>query len=445
MQVKKEVKAVLRALTDAGYEAYAVGGAVRDALLGKEPFDWDVTTAALPEQLMALFGESAIPTGLRHGTVTVRQDGESIEVTTYRKDGDYEDHRHPVEVEFTSSLREDLCRRDFTVNAMALSEDGELVDPLGGEADLKAGVLRAVGDAEARFEEDALRILRGLRFAAVLDFTIEEETAAAMRTKRELLREIAAERVQAELTKLLCGRAVRRVLMDYSDILGVVIPEILPSVGFDHQNPHHCFDVWEHTACAVENIPPEPILRWVMLLHDLGKPAVCVYDHEAGKARYGGHQAKSVELAKEILPRLRFDNESARRILRLVEHHDRLFDPTEKSIRRMLRKFGEEDLRALIHIRRADNLAQHPDFQAVRQGELAACDVVLAKVLREQQCFSLSQLAVNGCDMMEAGLSGKEIGEKLEYLLTEVVEGRLNNEKETLLAAAKESIEKAHR
>lgn len=445
MQVKKEVKAVLSALADAGYEAHAVGGAVRDAMLGKNPFDWDVTTAALPEQVMALFGGCAIPTGLKHGTVTVLQDGERIEVTTYRKDGDYADHRHPVAVEFTPSLTEDLQRRDFTVNAMALSAEGDVVDPFGGEADLTARVLRAVGDAEARFEEDALRILRGLRFASVLDFTITEETAVAMRAKKELLREIAAERVQEELTKLLCGKAVRRVLMDYSDVLGVVLPEILPSVGFDHQNPHHCFDVWEHTACAVENTPPEPLLRWVMLLHDLGKPIVCVYDYEAGKARYGGHQAASVELAKEILPRLRFDNESTRRILTLVEHHDRLFDPTEKSIRRMLRRFGEEDLRALIHIRRADNLAQHPDFQQVRQAELAACDVVLAKVLQEQQCFSLALLAVNGHDMMELGLSGKAIGDVLEHLLTEVVEERLPNEKEMLLTAAKESIEKAHR
>ena len=437
MHIKREVQAVMQALEMAGFAAYAVGGAVRDCLLGKEPFDWDVTTAALPQQVMTLFGDNAIPTGLKHGTVTVLRDGERIEVTTYRKDGDYADHRHPVAVEFTPSLKEDLQRRDFTVNAIALSWDGTVIDPFDGQSDLAAGVLRAVGDAEQRFEEDALRILRGLRFASVLDFTVEQTTAAAMREKKELLRQIAAERVLEELTKLLCGRAVRRVLMDFSDILGVVLPEILPSVGFDHRNPHHCYDVWEHTACAVENTPPEPILRWVMLLHDLGKPAVCVYDYEAGKARYGGHQAASVELAKEILPRLRFGSESTRRILRLVEQHDRLFDPTEKSIRRMLRLFGEEDLRALIHIRRADNLAQHPDFQQVRQAELAACDEVLEKVLAEQQCFSLAQLAVNGRDLMELGCSGKEIGEMLDALLTAVVEEQLPNDKESLLAEAK--------
>ena len=436
MRVKENVQAVMQALEEAGFEAYAVGGAVRDSLLGKEPFDWDVTTSALPEQVMERFGDAAIPTGLKHGTVTVLRDGERIEVTTYRKDGDYADHRHPVAVEFTPSLKEDLQRRDFTVNAIALSWDGIVIDPFDGQSDLAAGVLRAVGDAEQRFEEDALRILRGLRFASVLDFAVEEQSALAMRAKKELLREIAAERVLEELTKLLCGKAVRRVLMEFSDVLGVVLPEILPSVDFDHRNPHHCYDVWEHTACAVESIPAEPILRWTMLLHDLGKPAVCVYDYEAGKARYGGHQAASVELAKGILPRLRFDGDSTRRILRLVEHHDRLFDPTEKSIRRMLRLFGEEDLRALIHIRRADNLAQHPDFRG-RQAELAACDEVLEKVLAEQQCFSLAQLAVNGRDLMELGCSGKEIGEMLDALLTAVVDERLPNEKEALLSEAK--------
>lgn len=436
MGIKREVQTVMQTLESAGFEAYAVGGAVRDRLLGKEPFDWDVTTSALPEQVMGIFGENAIPTGLKHGTVTVLQERERIEITTYRRDGDYKDHRHPVEVEFTPSLKEDLQRRDFTVNAMALSWEGDVIDPFGGQADLRAGILRAVGDAEQRFDEDALRILRGLRFASVLDFEVEEQTASAMREKKELLRTIAAERVLEEMTKLLCGRAVRRVLMDFSDILAVVIPEILPSVGFDQRNPHHCYDVWEHTACAVENTPAEPILRWVMLLHDLGKPLVCVYDYDAGKARYGGHQAASVELAKAILPRLRFDSESTRRILRLVEHHDRLFDPTEKSIRRMLRVFGEDDLRALIHIRRADNLAQHPDFRG-RQAELAACVEVLEKVLKEQQCFSLAQLAVNGRDMMALGLSGKEIGAMLEYLLTEVVEQQIPNKKDALLAAAK--------
>ena len=230
--------------------------------------------------------------------------------------------------------------------------------------------------------------------------------------------------------------------MEYPQILGAVLPEILPSVGFDHCNPHHCYDVWEHTACAVENVPAEPLLRWVMLLHDLGKPSVCYYDEEAGKARFGGHQAASVVLAEEILRRLRFDTASKERILRLVEHHDRLIDPTEKAVRRLLRRFGEEDVRALIRIRRADNLAQHPDFHGL-QAELTAAEQWLEKILREEQCFSLRQLCVDGHDLMQLGLQGKAVGEMLETLLGSVVEEELPNQREALLAAAKEHMKKA--
>ncbi len=437
-----EVKTVMQRLERQGEEAYAVGGCVRDTLLGRVPGDWDVTTGAAPERVLEIFGEEAIPTGLKHGTVTVRSGEFGVEVTTYREDGAYEDHRHPLEVTFTSSLAEDLKRRDFTVNAMAMSLRGELTDLFHGQEDLQAGVLRAVGTAAERFEEDALRILRGLRFASVLGFSLEEETARAMEEKKELLCEIAGERVREELTKLLCGRDVRRILMEYPQILGAVLPEILPSVGFDHCNPHHCYDVWEHTACAVENVPAEPLLRWVMLLHDLGKPSVCYYDEEAGKARFGGHQAASVVLAEEILRRLRFDTASKERILRLVEHHDRLIDPTEKAVRRLLRRFGEEDVRALIRIRRADNLAQHPDFHGL-QAELTAAEQWLEKILREEQCFSLRQLCVDGHDLMQLGLQGKAVGEMLETLLGSVVEEELPNQREALLAAAKEHMKKA--
>ena len=442
MQIPVEVKMVLETLDKQGEEAYAVGGCVRDILLGRAPCDWDVTTAAAPERVMEIFGADAYPTGLKHGTVTVRSGGESVEVTTYREDGEYADHRHPQQVRFTRSLAEDLKRRDFAVNAMAMNLAGEIVDLHGGREDLAAGVLRAVGKAERRFEEDALRILRGLRFAAQLGFRIEEETARAMEEKKELLKEIAGERVREELTKLLCGRDVRRVLMEYPHVLGAVLPEILPSVGFDHRNPHHCYDVWEHTACAVENVPPEPLLRWIMLLHDLGKPGVCYYDHEAGKARFRGHQAESVRLAEKILPRLRFDAVSESRILRLIKYHDRLIEPTEKAVRRLLREFGETDARALLRIRRADNLAQHPDFQGL-QAELTAAEEWLEKILREEQCFTLKQLTVDGHDLLEQGFEGKAVGETLEMLLTAVVEERIPNEREALLAAVKEYKERA--
>lgn len=439
MQIPAEVKTILQKLEAQGEEAYAVGGCVRDMLLGREPFDWDVTTAAAPERVMEIFGADACPTGLKHGTVTVRSGERKVEVTTYREDGEYADHRHPQQVVFTKSLAEDLKRRDFTVNAMAVNLAGELTDLHGGREDLNDCVLRAVGTAAERFEEDALRILRGLRFASQLGFRIEEETARAMEEKKHLLREIAGERVREELTKLLCGRDVRRVLTEYPHVLGAVLPELLPSVGFDHRNPHHCYDVWEHTACAVENVPAEPLLRWVMLIHDLGKPAVCYYDHEAGKARYGGHQAASAALAEGMLERLRFDTATKERILRLVQHHDRLIEPEEKAMRRLLRQFGEEDARALLRIRRADNLAQHPDFHGL-QAELAAAKEWLEKILREEQCFSLRQLAVDGHDLLGLGLAGKAVGEMLEKLLTAIIEEEIPNEKNALLQRAQELI-----
>lgn len=437
MSIPAEVKSVLRHLTAAGEEAYCVGGCVRDLLLGRTPQDWDVTTSAAPERVMELFGADALPTGLKHGTVTVRAGGLAVEVTTFREDGAYADHRHPDAVRFTRSLEEDLRRRDFTVNAMALDARGELTDLFGGQADLKNGVLRAVGTAEERFDEDALRILRGLRFASTLDFRIEEVTARAMAAKKDLLPQMAGERLREETTKLLCGRGVRRVLMEYPHILGAFLPESLPSVGFDHRNPHHCYDVWEHTAHAVASAPPEPLLRWVMLLHDLGKPAVCYYDAKAGKARFRGHQAVSVTLAEGIVTRLRFSAAESERILRLVAQHDCLLEPTEKGMRRMLRRFGESDLRALLAIHRADNLAQHPDYLG-RQEEYAACETILEDILRQEQCFSLRHLAVNGNDLLAMGLAGKAVGETLETLLTEVVEERLPNEREALLAAAKQ-------
>lgn len=437
MSIPWEVKTVLQRLEEQGEEAYAVGGCVRDLLLGRAPCDWDAATSAAPERVMAIFGDRACPTGLKHGTVTVREGDMTVEVTTFRLDGAYADHRHPDAVRFTRSLEEDLRRRDFTVNAMAMDRHGTLIDPFGGQADLRRGLLRAVGTAEERFDEDALRILRGLRFSSVLGFSIEEETLSAMERKRHLLAALAGERLREEMTKLLCGQDVRRVLTTCPHILGAFLPELLPSVGFDHRNPHHCYDVWEHTACSVASAPAEPLLRWVMLLHDLGKPSVCFYDEEAGKARFRGHQAASVTLAEGVLTRLRFDTASRERILHLVAQHDCLLEPTEKGMRRLLRRFGEGDLRALLAIHRADNLAQHPDYWG-RQVEYAECERILADILRQEQCFSLRQLAVDGNDLLALGLRGKAVGEALEALLTAVVEETLPNDRSALLAAAKE-------
>ena len=362
-RLPEAVREILEKLESAGYEAWCVGGAVRDLLLGREPGDWDAASSASPEAVLDLFGADALPTGLRHGTVTVKTaGGRGVEVTTFRCDGTYSDRRRPDRVTFTSSLEEDLARRDFTVNAIALSRRGDLADPFGGRADLAGRVLRAVGEPERRFGEDALRILRGLRFASRLGFALETGTAAALRRCAPLLGEIAPERVREELTGILCGEHVLEVLLAYPDVLGAVLPEILPCVGFDQHSVYHCYDVWEHTARAAAAVPPVPVLRWAMLLHDLGKPDAFFLDAE-GRGHFHGHWRKSVEHSRAILDRLRFDNHSRQTILTLVERHDCELPLSEKSVRRNLNRYGEETLRLLLAVKRADNLAQAEAFR----------------------------------------------------------------------------------
>lgn len=434
-EMPKYVRDVLSALEAAGHEAWCVGGCVRDLLLGRTPEDWDVTTSARPEETMALFGGHAFPTGLQHGTVTVRAEHRSVEVTTYRVDGAYRDHRRPETVAFTRSLEEDLKRRDFTVNAMALGLDGGLRDPFGGQADLRAGLLRCVGEPDRRFGEDALRILRGLRFAAVLGFAIEPATAAGIHENRELLRDIAAERIQTELMKLLGGKAAAEVLREYPDVIGVFWPEVLPMVGFDQRNYHHCYDVWEHTLHAVAEVPEDPVLRCVMLLHDIGKPNCFTVD-EKGLGHFYGHPVISRDLADRMLRRLKCSNELRETIVRLVEWHDRDVPRTDKGIRKALRALGERDLRRLILVKRADNLAQAPQFWD-RQAEIDKAEAILDRLLTEDACFSLKQMAVNGKDLTELGFSGPAVGRALNILLERVINGELPNERTALLETAR--------
>ena len=432
--IPQEVQRILRRLEAAGYEAYVVGGCVRDMLMGTAPHDWDVTTSALPEETMALFDHFAIPTGLRHGTVTVRSGGLACEVTTFRADGDYPDHRHPAAVSFTRDLTEDLARRDLTVNAMAMDVRGTLFDPFRGQQDIQTKMLRCVGQPERRFSEDALRILRTLRFSATLGFAIETDTHRALRQQCGDLRYVAAERIREELTKLLCGKDAGRVLAEEPQVLGVVLPEILPCVGFDQHNRHHCYDVWGHTAHAVDAAPPEPVLRWTMLLHDLGKPQCFTLD-ERGVGHFYGHHRPGTELAEAICRRLRFDNAAARRICTLVRYHDRPISLTEKAIRRAMNQLGVDALRQLCDVKRADNMAQHPDYRG-RQQEIDEGEAIMDDLLARDACFSLRQLAVNGRDMAALGLQGRQIGLTLQALLEAVMDGTVGNEREALLAMA---------
>lgn len=425
----KKAIAMLRA---AGYEAWIVGGCVRDLLMRKMPHDWDMTTSAEPEESKEVFKEfHTIDTGIKHGTVTVMMEGEPLEITTYRVDGEYKDNRRPEEVKFTRSLDEDLLRRDFTMNAIAYAPENGLADHYGGKADIELGIIRCVGEATKRFREDGLRILRALRFASVLGFEIEKNTAAAIRAERELLRNISAERIHEELTKLLCGKNAAAVLGEYAEVIGVVMPEILPMVGFEQHNEHHCHDVWEHTVAAVANIPSEPALRWAALFHDMGKPSTFSMG-EDGVGHFYGHAPKSAEMADEIMTRLRFDNGSRDRILTLVRHHDGPLEADAKFLKRKLGKLGEKGFFDLVALCRADNMAQAEAYR-YRQEHYDEVERIAREILAGDNCFTLKSLAVNGHDLMAIGYKGREVGNALQMLLEAVMDEKVENEKEALL------------
>ena len=426
----------LSALENAGYEAFIVGGCVRDALLGREPKDYDITTSALPEEVERVFCQNrVIETGLRHGTVTVLSRGEPLEITTYRTDGDYSDHRHPDGVTFTRTLTEDLARRDFTVNAMAYSPDVGLINPFGGLNDLHEKRLRCVGDPDHRFQEDALRILRLLRFASVLGFSVEENTARAARERRDGLRAIAHERVYAELNKLLCGENVTAVLLEYPDILGVVLPEILPCAGFDQRNPHHCYDVWGHTARAVGAAPPTRVLRWTMLLHDLGKPK-CFTQDANGIGHFYGHTAISAEMAEEIMARLRFEHALAQGVRAQLACFDEMFPPERAAVHRMMARYGRETMWNLLQTKLADNAAKAPDGLEQAQKPWREALLLYNELLAENACCSLAELHIGGGELLAIGFSGRAVGRAKQRLLDEVASEKLANEHGALVRRA---------
>ena len=427
-------------LNAAGFSAYAVGGCIRDSLLGLTPHDWDLCTSALPEDMLRVFKDERVAeTGLKHGTLTVIRDHIPYEITTFRVDGAYTDHRHPDSVAFVADVSEDLARRDFTINAMAWSPDTGLTDLFGGREDLEAGVIRCVGEPSLRFGEDALRILRALRFASVYDFAVDPATDEAARKLAPTMRSVAGERIREELLKLLCGRGAGRILRAYPDVLGVIIPEILPMVNYDQQNHHHSWDLWEHTVRALEGVPPEPDLRLAMLLHDTGKPSVRTTD-ERGEGHYRGHQAASAKIAERVAADLRLDNAFRDRLILLVEYHDIPLrtDSGETNLDRSfllrrLNRFGEKDLRALFLIHRADRIAtgySSPEREDARLKErMDALDTLLA----EQPCFTVRNLAVNGNDLLAAGYRGKKVGETLQRLLENVMDGKTENTRDALL------------
>ena len=432
-RIPAHVRGIMERLAEAGYESYLVGGAVRDMLLDSTPADFDLTSNATPEQILRVFhGFTVVPTGIAHGTVTVISSGYPIEITTYRIDGSYSDARRPDGVSFSKSLAEDVKRRDFTINALAMDSEGNVIDYVGGVADLENKLIRSVGEPGQRLQEDALRILRALRFSAVLGFPIEKETRRSLFRHKNLLPKVSAERIWSELTGLICGEYADQVLLYYARILGVVIPEILPMRGFNQHNPHHCYDVLEHTAYVVKNTPPDKTLRLAALFHDIGKPVVFVMDAD-GIGHFYGHQKVSRDIAHDVLLRLKADNRTRERVETLVLWHDVEIEPSEKIIRRRLGQFGESLLRDLLTLKRADTLAQS-EKSRYRLEEQANIYKLLDIVLSGNACFSMKDLAVNGDDLLRMGAPrGPGIGVILDELLRLVIDGELPNDREKLL------------
>ena len=447
INLPEKVNTLITHLESCGYEAFAVGGCIRDSIMGREPNDWDLCTSASPDEMKDCFaGFRIIETGLQHGTLTVLLDGDAFEITTYRIDGEYSDGRHPDEVKFTRYLEEDLARRDFTVNAMAYNDTAGLVDPFGGQEDLAAGILRCVGEPAKRFTEDSLRILRCIRFASQLDYIIENSTANAMYDCLPLIDRVAVERIRVELEKLLCGSAAVKVLREHRNIIAHIIPEIRPMFDLDQKNAYHIYDVWEHTLHVVENIAADPLLRLMAFFHDIGKPPTMtvVPNDKSDCPEWGhfyGHEAAGAEITKGILRRLKFDNYSRDTICNVIDAHKIVFQPTERHARRLLHRLGEEQLRMLIQLELADVKSQNPVYTDERVENILAFESALDAVLAAEQCFSMKHLAVNGKDMIELGVpQGREIGRILNALLDQVVEGTLPNDREDLLTHAAKLI-----
>ena len=425
--------AVLEALERAGHQAVLVGGCVRDALGGRAPHDYDGASSALPQEVLALCGGRfrCIPTGLAHGTVTVVSGGLPVEVTTFRREGTYSDHRHPDGVQYTRRLEEDLARRDFTVNAMAWSPEAGLIDPFGGRRDLAAGVIRCVGEPDRRFQEDALRVLRGLRLAAQLDFRLEPDTAAALRRNTPLLSYVAWERIQAEFLRLLCSPGAERILLDFPETVCQIVPALAPAVGFCQENPHHVYDVYTHCVKTLGGVRPEPALRLAALLHDVGKPP-CFSLDEQGVGHFYGHEGESARLAEEAARRLRLDNRTRERMAALISRHGLQLAPTEKLVRRWLQKLTPEGFFDLLELQRADGMACAPR-PAPEPDRCALLREMAEEILAQNPCLTRKELAVNGRDALAAGLSGPEIGRALDRLLDRVAAGDLPNRREVLL------------
>ena len=433
MQIKlpEEVVFILHTLGKNGFEAFVVGGCVRDSLSGKEPHDWDITTSALPEEVKRCF-ERTIDTGIRHGTVTVRVNHQSFEVTTYRVDGEYENNRKPKQVSFTDDITLDLSRRDFTVNAMAYHPVCGLVDPFGGEEDIRRKIIRCVGDPQQRFEEDALRMLRAVRFSAQTGFSIEENTLHAIHRKHTLIANISIERIREELNKILLSDDVMKLKILYdTGILRDILPELCDCFETEQHIKYHIYDVGTHSLHVTQNVPKKLYLRWAALLHDLGKPAKKTTD-EDGVDHFKGHGEVSVQLAADICRRFKMDNRSTDKILRLIKYHDREIINRKKTVKRAVLDVGEDIYLDLLDLKRGDAKGQNLVWSAPRLGHYDELERIYYECKAEQEAFSLRDLAVSGNDIKNMGFQGKEIGLILSHLLLYILDNPEDNRLDTI-------------
>ena len=441
MQIPDHARDVVERLERYGYEAYVVGGCVRDSLLGREPKDWDVCTSALPEEVLRVFRRfHVIKTGLQHGTLTVMSEHRPVEVTTFRTDGSYSDGRHPDSVSFVPRIEEDLARRDFTINAMAYNPARGLIDLYGGQDDLRAGLIRCVGEPDARFHEDGLRLLRALRFAARYGFAPERETGYALRRNRHLLEHISAERILSELRGILEGRDVLSMLLGFPELFTAVIPELEPCIGAPQNSPYHCYDVWTHSAHAVQAAPADIILRLTLLLHDIAKPA-CRSTDAAGIDHFHGHPEQGAQLADRILRRLKSDNDTRRDVVTLIREHDRALPQDLPAMRRLIGKLGLLNTQRLLEVQRADLAAHAPEHRESWAADLRRAQALLAEVQDEPPAFSVGDLAIGGRELLQMGLApGPGIRRLLEQLLREVQDEQLTNSPEALSTRARQLL-----
>lgn len=438
IELPRKVVLIIKNLQRHGYDVYAVGGCVRDSILNRKPEDWDITTSAKPEQVKRIFRRT-VDTGIEHGTVTVLIGKDGFEVTTYRVDGLYEDGRHPKEVTFTSRLEEDLKRRDFTINAMAYNDDERLVDAFGGMRDLNYHLIRCVGDPKERFSEDALRILRAVRFSAQLAFPIEPETAEAIKSLAPNLEKISAERIQAELVKLLVSDHPERI-QDACElgITKVVLPEWDDMVGVKQNTPHHKYDVAAHTVHALQNVKNDKVLRLTMLFHDMGKPVMKTTD-ENGRDHFKGHAIASEQIAKTVMKRLKFDNDTIRKVTKLVAYHDYRMEPTGANVRRAMHEIGVELFPYYLAVRLADTKAQSSYERRGKLENIIQIRELYRNALRNKECVTLKDLAVTGTDLINLGIApGKKLGTLLNELLDMVIEDPAWNQKGKLCDYVKE-------